>query len=152
MTEILQNQVLETEHLLCFRGEVTNAELESIGQDMESVIKNAGGRRVGFPITATYGMNNGKMDIELLIPVDRCMDDIKKYGYKKQLKIVNAVVASYKGHPRGLQEACNQLNQHIIDHGLQPITVGYNVTKKTDMLNPENTEIDVYVGITPNIL
>lgn len=33
-----------------------------------------------------------------------------------------------------------------------PITVGYNVTKKMDMLNPENTEIDVYVGISPNIL
>ena len=37
-------------------------------------------------------------------------------------------------------------------HSLQPITVGYNVTNKTEMLNPENTEIDVYVGISPNIL
>ena len=39
-----------------------------------------------------------------------------------------------------------------MEHNLQPITVGYNVTKKMDMLNPENTEIDVYVGISPNIL
>ena len=46
----------------------------------------------------------------------------------------------------------SQLNQYIMEHKLQPITVGYNVTKKTDMLNPENTEIDVYVGISPNIL
>ncbi len=40
----------------------------------------------------------------------------------------------------------------MIVHKLQPITVGYNVTKKADKLNPENTEIDVYVGISPNIL
>lgn len=52
----------------------------------------------------------------------------------------------------GLQDACNQLNQYIMERRLQPITVGYNVTKKTDMLSPENTEIDVYVGISPNIL
>lgn len=49
-------------------------------------------------------------------------------------------------------EKCNQLNQYIVEHKLWPITAGYNVTKKTDMLNPENTEMDVYVGISPNIL
>ena len=69
-----------------------------------------------------------------------------------EIKEESLVLASYKGHPMGLQGACNQLNQYIMEHRLQPITVGYNVTKKTDMLNPENTEIDVYVGISPNIL
>ncbi len=39
-----------------------------------------------------------------------------------------------------------------MEHKLQPITIGYNVTKKIDMSNSENTEIDVYVGISPNIL
>lgn len=52
----------------------------------------------------------------------------------------------------GLQNACNQLNQYIMEHKLQLITVGYSVTKKTDILNPENTEIGVCMGINPNIL
>jgi len=78
--------------------------------------------------------------------------DFVQFAFKNYIKIINAVVASYKGRPIGLQEACNQLNQYIMEHKLQPKTVGYNVTKKTDMLNPENTEIDVYVGISPNIL
>ena len=62
------------------------------------------------------------------------------------------MVAAYKGHPIGLQEACNHLNKYIVENKLQPITVGYNVTKKMDMLSLQNTEIDVYVGISPNIL
>ena len=61
-------------------------------------------------------------------------------------------MTKHVGNPAGVQEAGNQLNQYIVEHELQPIIVGYNVTKKTDMLSPENTEIDVYVGISPNIL
>ena len=152
MTEILQNQVLETEHLLCFRGEVTNAELEEIGQEMDDAIREAGAKRAGFPITATYGMNNGKMDIELLSPVDRSINDIKKYRYKEQLKIVNAVVAKHYGNPRCLQQTCNELNQYIEEHELTPITVGYSVPQKVDATGIENSIIHVYVGISPNIL
>lgn len=84
--------------------------------------------------------------------VDNTINSTDKFDFKNQIKIVNAVVASYIGHPMRLQDACNQLNQYIMERRLQPITVGYNVTKKTDMLSPENTEIDVYVGISPNIL
>lgn len=91
-------------------------------------------------------------DVEILLPVDRYIDSTGDYVFKNRIQIVNAVVAIFKGHPVGLQEACNRLNQYIMEHGLQPITVGYNVTKNTDMLKPENTEIDIYVGISPNIL
>lgn len=119
---------------------------------MESYIKNAGAKRVGNPITATYAVEGDAIDIELLMPIDKTIDSSDRFVFKNQIKIVIAVVACYKGHPMGLQDACNQLNQYIVEHSLQPITVGYNVTKKTDMLDPENTEIDVYVGISPNIL
>ena len=66
--------------------------------------------------------------------------------------MVNAVLLSYKGNPAGLQNACNELNRYMVDNQLQPITVGYNITKHIDTINVENTEIDVYVGINPNIL
>lgn len=119
---------------------------------MECYVQDAGRKRVGIPITATYGVEGDIVDVELLMPVDKSMESIDKFVFKNKIKIVNAVVACYTGNPIGLQEACNQLNQYIIEHKLQPITVGYNVTKKMDMLSPENTEIDVYVGISPNIL
>ena len=109
-------------------------------------------KAIRYPITATYAVEGNELDIELLMPIDKSIDSTDKFAFKNYIKIINAVVASYKGRPIGLQEACNQLNQYIMEHKLQPKTVGYNVTKKTDMLNPENTEIDVYVGISPNIL
>ena len=152
MLEIKENQELNVANVISYRGKVTQAELEIIGKEMESYIQSVGAKSVGIPITATFAANADGIDIELLIPIDKQIASTDKFVFKNQIKIVNAVVASYVGHPMGLQDACNQLNQYIMEHKLQPITVGYNVTKKTDMLNPQNTEIDVYVGITPNIL
>lgn len=152
MLEIKENQELNVTNVLSYRGKIKQAELENIGKEMESYIQNAGAKRLGNPITATYEVEGNELDIELLMPIDKSIDSTDKFAFKNYIKIINAVVASYKGRPIGLQEACNQLNQYIMEHKLQPITVGYNVTKKTDMLNPENTEIDVYVGISPNIL
>lgn len=152
MLEIKENQELNVANVLSYKGKVKQAELENVGKEMESYIQKAGAKRVGNPTTATYAVEGDMIDIELLMPIDKSIDSTDKFVFKNQIKIVNAVVACYKGHPLGLQEACNQVNQYIVEHKLQPITVGYNVTKKTDMLSPENTEIDVYVGISPNVL
>jgi hypothetical protein len=40
----------------------------------------------------------------------------------------------------------------MVENKMQPITVGYNVTRKADPLETENTIIDVFVGINPNIV
>ena len=152
MLEIKENQELNVANVLSYKGKVKQAELENVGKEMESYIQNVGAKRVGNPIVATYAIEGATVDVELLMPIDMIINSKDKFVFKNQIKIVNAVVAAYKGHPIGLQDTSNQLNQYIMEHKLQPVTVGYNVTKKTDMLNPENTEIDVYVGINPNIL
>ena len=148
MIEILEGQTLEINNLISFRGCLTQAEIESIGKDMEAFIEQQGACRAGNPVTATYGMNGDKIEIELLIPIDGKIEASDKYSYKEKLKIVNAVVAKHTGHPAGLQDACNELNQYIAKQKLVPVTVGYNVTKKVDAVNLENTEIDIYVGIS----
>lgn len=152
MVEMKENQELNVVNVLSYRGKVRQGEVENIGNEMENYIQERGAMRAGYPITATYAVEGDMIDIELMMPIDKSIDSTNKFVFKNQIKIVNAVVASYKGHPIGLQDACNQLNQYIMEHSLQPITVGYNVTKKTELLSPENTEIDVYVGISPNIL
>lgn len=152
MSEIFENQKLEIEHLLSFRGKVTNDELEAIGRDMESAIQEAGARRNGYPVTATYGIEGNKMDVELLIPIDRSMSDTSKYHYKKQLKIVNAVVAKHIGNPTYLQQTCNELNQYIMDNGLTPITVGYSVPQQVNATEMDKSIVNMYVGISPNVV
>lgn len=152
MSEILENQKLEIEHLLSFRGKVTNNEMEFIGRDMELAIKKAGAQKIGYPVTATYSIDGGKIDIELLIPIDKSISDTPKYHYKKQLKIVNAVVAKHIGNPAYLQQTCKELNQYIMDNGLTPITVGYSVPQKVDEAEMEKSIVNMYVGISPNIV
>ncbi len=152
MTEIKLNQELEFFNVLSFRGKVTQAELGNIEKNMEIKLAEAGVRRVDNPITVTFGVEGSYIDVEILLPIDRKMDNIGNYCFKDKIKIVNAVVASFKGNPSGLQCACDKLNEYIRENRLQPITAGYNVTKKVDPLNIDNTEIDVYVGINPNIL
>ena len=152
MTEIKTGQTLELNNVLSYRGKVKQSELEVVGKALEQEAVLAGAKVVGNPVTATYTVEQDEIDMELLLPIDREITPQERYVFKKEIRIVNAVMAAYKGHPMGLQDACNQLNQYIVEHGLQPITVGYNVTKKTDMLCLENTEVDVYVGISPNIL
>ena len=152
MLEIKENQELNVTNILSLREKIKQSELDVIGKEMECYIYSLGAKKFGTPITATYGVEGDMYDMEILMPVDRSIISTDRFVFKKQIKIVNAVTVSYKGHPMGLQEACNQLNQYITEHRLQPITVGYNVTKELDMLNLDNTQIDVYVGISPNIL
>ena len=152
MLEIKENQELDIDNIISYRGKIKQTEIENVGKEMESYIQNKGAKRKGNPITATYAVEGDTIDIELLMPIDVSVDSSDKFVLKNKIKIVNAVVAAFKGHPMRLQDACGRLNQYIAEHNLQPITVGYNVTKKTDMLNLDNTEVDVYVGISPNIL
>lgn len=152
MVDIVEGQTLEIQNLISFRGKLTQAEIESTRKDMEKFVIFAGAHPVGNPIIATYGIESDKIDVELLIPVDKQVECLECYTYKERIRIVNAVVAKYTGSPRDLQEACNELNQYIVEHKLLPVTVGYNLTKNVDITNPENTEVDIYVGISQNIL
>lgn len=152
MTEIKTNQELEVNNVLCFRGKIRQNEIDKVGTDMEAKINTAGAMKTGNPITATFGMDGEYLDVEILQPIDKNIGSIGDYRFKEKIKIVNAVVASYKGNPIGLQGACNELNQYITEKKLQPITVGYNVPKYINPVSIEDTEIDIYVGISPNIL
>lgn len=152
MIEILSGQMLEIDNLFSYRGKIKSAELEEIGKKMEEKVNLAGAKRIGMPITVTYGVENDTMEIEILLPIDRKISSTIEFCYKEKIKIVNALVAKHKGNPMKFQNTCNELNQYIAENKLVPITAGYNVTKKTNPIDIEDTEIDVYVGISPNIL
>ena len=141
MIEIKSNQELEINNILSFRSKMKQNELDNVIKNMELKIQGLGARRLGNPITATFGIDGEYLDVEILLPVDRPLENMGEYIFKEKFKLVNATVATYKGHPMGLQNACNEFNQHILEQKLQPITVGYNVTKHIDPINMENTEI-----------
>lgn len=152
MHKIFTNQILEVHNLLSFRGKVKQSEFGDLSKDMEKKILAAGANKIGNPICATYGIEQEYIDVDALIPIDKKMESISKYTFRETIKIVNAIKLEYKGNPIGLKNACDELTQYMQKHNLQPITVGYKVTKFVDSKKIEETEIDVYVGINPNIL
>lgn len=152
MTEIKTEQKLELNNVLSFRGKIKQAELEAVGKALEQEAVLAGAKVVGNPVSATYAVEQDEIDIELLLPIDREITPQEKYVFKKEIRIVNAAMVAYKGNLTGLQEACNELNQYMLEHKMQPITVGYNVTKYIDPMNLDNTEVEIYVGVSPNII
>ena len=154
MVEIKTGEELLLENVLSFRGIVNQAEMQQTGIDMENIIRENGIHEKGAPVTATYEMKDGNVDIEILIPAEGDLSKIdnEKYKVKKKVHIVNAVVACYVGNPNSIQEAYNELNKYIADNRLQAITVGYAVTKKINSMDIDNAEVDIYVGINPNIL
>lgn len=152
MIEILSGQTLEVEKLFSYRGKIRQADLEGIGKEMENEVISAGAKRMGMPITVTYGVENDIMEVEILLPIDKKINNTGKFCYKEKIKIVNALMAKHRGNPMQLQNTCNELNRYIVEHNLVPITAGYNVTTKVNPLDVEDTEVDVYVGISPNIL
>ncbi len=152
MAKILEGQTLEVEKMYCFRGKILQREAEQVGKDMEHTIAQLGAKMAAHPITAIYGIEGDQIDMEIRIPIDQEIPSVGKYFYKAKMKIVNAAVATHKGNPASLQMTCNELNQYLQEKQLVPITVGYTVTKKTDVVNMDNTEMEVYVGISPNVL
>lgn len=152
MVEITEGELLEIEHAISFRDKIRQIDLNDIEKDIEEKIRKSEANKIGNPITATYSIEGNFIDVELIIPIDKKIDNIGKYKYKERLKLVNAIVAKHKGNPMMIKNTYNELNQYIEKNNLIPITVGYNVTKNIDYLNTENSEIDIYVGISPNIL
>lgn len=151
MIQVIEHEILEIENLVSYRGIVNQNLIERVGKDMEQKIKEAGGKNVGFPITATYKLHkNGNIDLELLIPVDKKLENIEKYQFKNKLRIVNALMAKNEGNISNLQKTCDAINAYIIENKLIPVTVGYNVTRINQ--NSYNPEIFVYVGVSDNIL
>lgn len=148
--EILFEQKLEINNLLTFRGTVKNSEINDIVRDMDMYIKKNENKRTGFPITVTYKMDTEKADVEILIPIEKEIKSSTKYVFKPKLKITNAIVGRHHGNPNMLQETCNEIAKIIEEKKLVQITPGYSVTKQVDELG--NADIEVWVGISPNIL
>ena len=152
MNMIIENQMLEVDNLISFRGQLKQCQLDNIADEMKKYIAFYGARPTGKPITATYSVDNGIMDMEILLPLDKEVPTSQKFIFKEKLKIVNEIKISHFGEISSLQLTCNGLNKYIITHKLTPITVGYNVIRNVENDLNNNPIIDIYVGISPNIL
>lgn len=156
--EITQNQTLEMQNLLSYRGRMTQQEFTEKAQQIERILQEHGAQKAAPVVTTTFSIEQGAMgpimDAEILVPLNKEIPVPSGYVWKPQFLLTNAVKLHHVGNPAMLQNSVNELNAYITQHRLVPITSGYNVTVKEAKtpLELDTMEIDVYVGVSPNVL
>lgn len=155
MSSILENQQLDVKNLISLRRRFKQEEIPGAMQKLKTYADAQGVRPVGGPISVTFGVEQTKdgilADTELMMPVDGVVTGNDEIARKERLFLTNAVMLQYTGSPVMFQDACNELSTYIQEKGYTPITAGYTVTKGVDRLSG-TMEMEVYVGISPNVL
>ena len=155
---IIEHQTLEMWRLLSYRAKMTQQELNLKSQEIAKLLEQSGAKKTGGAVTGTFSVEQGPngplMDVEILIPLDRDIPVPAGYTWKPHFLLTNALLAKHHGNPATLQSTANELNAYMAEHQLVPITVGYNVTVKEAKTPAEldDMEVDIYVGVSPNIL
>lgn len=155
---IFENQTLEMYNVLSYRGKMTQQQMNVKSQEISKLIELSGAHKNGFVATSTFSIEQAAdgalMDVEILVPLDREIAVPAGYMWKPRFLLTNALMVRHVGNLSLLGAAVNELNAYILEHKLVPISTGYNVTVKEAKtpLELEQMEIEVYVGISPNIL
>jgi effector-binding domain-containing protein len=155
---IRENQELHMTNVLSFRKRAAMAEIQTELARVGRFVEDGGFTKAGPTVTATFAAEviDGAqvLDMEVLIPLDKPFTPPEGCTLKQEFRLVNAVVIRHTGNPAGLQSTINGLLAYIQQKNLTPITPGYNVTVR-EVKTPaeiDDAVVDVYLGISPNIL
>lgn len=158
MNNVEANAKLEMKNVISYRGKIYQQQMINITKEMNEIAEKNGAKKIGPIVTSTYSVeNNGlqtMMDVEIQFSLSKQIEVPNNYKFKPLFRISNAVRIRHCGNPALLQQSANKLMMYIKENKLTPITTGYNVTVQ-EQTSPDNANdmiIDMYVGVTDNIL
>jgi len=152
------NKELKLNNILSLRKRMKQEEVEKEMHKITRYMQENGLKKAGPLITTTFSIENANgeqiLDMEILVPVSKGIKLLGEYQFKEEFRLLNAVYARHEGNPYNLQETYNKLMEYIQKNNLVQITSAYNVNIKQPSLveNIEDTIIDVYIGVSPNML
>lgn len=150
---IYEGTRLNYKKLLSFRKIMNLDEVQYEMQKIDLFITENQIERVGPIITTTYLVTEeNKFDMEIFVPINVNEINSTHYNFKPELLIENAICGKHKGDPSKLQNIYNDITNHINANKLQQITTGYNVNSSSNINDINEIEIDVYIGVSNNIL
>ncbi len=156
--EIQTNQLYEMKNVISYRAKMTQQEVNDVMNRMGTFIQENGLNKNGCVTTTTFTVESiggtQLMDIEILCPVDKACDVPQGFTFKHEFRLSNAAKITHKGNPANMQESVNKLIGYLNQNKLMPVTSLYNVTvnePKTPM-DIDNMVVDMYIGVTDNIL
>lgn len=153
-TQIETNKQLEFNYVAAYRFKTIESEIQSKLDVFIHELKETGTNPVFSMISTTHAIesidNNVVLDMEFLFPIDREIKLSKKYRFIKNWKLINALYVRHTGSQEELLNTYEEINNYIVKNGYLQITSGYNVNE----INSETSlpVIDIYVGLSPNLL
>ncbi|HCR72839.1 MAG TPA: AraC family transcriptional regulator [Ruminococcus sp.] len=153
--EIQTNQLYEMKNVISYRAKMTQQEVNDVMNRMGTFIQEKGLNKSGCVTTTTFNIEStGAMDIEILCPVDKVCDVPQGFIFKPEFRLSNAAKITHKGNPANMQESVNKLIGYLNKNKLTPVTSLYNVTVNEPItpMDIDNMVVDMYIGVTDNIL
>ncbi len=155
MYTIQTGKELHLSNVLSLRKKMKQAQINEELVKVGKFLADNGIKKDGPLVTTTYSVDqDGTLDMELLVPMDRLTDVPSEYILKPQFILTNALYTRYEGDPSKLQVAYAELIQYIKQNKLHQITTGYNVGVKDVQISEgiSVSAIDIYIGVSNNKL
>lgn len=139
---VIEHQALIYYHVLSYETIVDEKQIPEMISSMKNNISVIDLQLCGNIIITKKGLKT-----EFIIPVDREFKSNAYYNYKPIFKLVNAIRIRHYGDFSSIYKSLQELKEYVYLNNLTAVTNPYYVDK-----NIENGIIDVYVGISENVL
>lgn len=148
MNQIEEKKKLELKNVLFFRKKLEQNEIEAKINQMAKYMEQQGLIQKGSLVTATHGVetidNKVIIDIEVMIPVDRLIND-GEYEFYETFTLNNALYIRHLAGIDSLQDTVNYLLKYITDHQLKINSPIYNIQLQS--LETGEIFVDCYIDI-----
>lgn len=153
---IFKNQILQYENVLSYRTHIKTSDVNKMIGFIQKNTDALDLRICGNIAATVHGKENisgmEMSDIEFLIPVNRKISESSAFKFKPVFKLVNAVKIRHEGSISGIECSEHILDEYISQNALQPVTqIYYLFIQSTEYDNGDNI-VDIYKGISENIL
>lgn len=153
---ILKDQILQYENVLSYR---TKIQISDVNKMIGFIQRNTDALdlKICGNIAATVhekknisGMEMS--DIEFLIPINKKISESSAFKFKPVFKLVNAVKIRHEGSMKLIERAEHTLDEYITQNAMQPVTPVYYLFIQSTEYDNEDNIVDLYKGISENIL
>lgn len=156
MMHIFKDQILQYENVLSYR---TKIQISNVNKMIGFIQRNTDAldlKICGNIAVTVYEKENisgvEMSDIEFLIPVNKKISESSAFKFKPVFKLVNAVKIRHEGSMKLIERAEHTLDEYITQNAMQPVTPVYYLFIQCTEYNNEDNIVDLYKGISENIL
>lgn len=153
---IFKDQILQYENVLSYR---TKIQISDVNKMIGFIQRNTDAldlKICGNIAVTVYEKENisgvEMSDIEFLIPVNKKISESFAFKFKPVFKLVNAVKIRHEGSMKQIERAEHTLDEYITQNAMQPVTPVYYLFIQCTEYNNEDNIVDLYKGISENIL